>query len=64
MAMVIRLQPGGSSMVEATKLSMQEAKELAARLAEVGDPPGCCWCVGVEEEEEEDDEAPPDNASD
>jgi hypothetical protein len=63
MAMVIRLQPGGSSMVEATKLSMQEAKELAARLAEVGDPPGCCWCVGVEEEEEE-GEAHRDNASD
>ena len=60
MAMVIRLQPGGSSMVEATKLSMHEAKELAARLAEVGDPPGCCWCVGVEEE----DEAHRDNASD
>ena len=62
MAMVIRLQTGGSSLVEATRLSMQEAKELAACLAEVGDPPGCCWCVGVEEEEE--DKAHRDNASD
>ena len=52
MAMVIRLQPGGSSMVEVTKLSLQEAKELATRFAEMGDPPGCCWCVGVEDEDE------------
>ena len=53
MAMVIRFDPGGSSIVEAAKLSMQEAKELAARLAEVGDPPGCSWCVGVEDEDED-----------
>ena len=31
---------------------MEEAKELAARLAEAGNPPGCSWCVGLEEEED------------
>jgi hypothetical protein len=49
MAKVIRLEPGGYSVVEAAKLSMREAKELAARLVKAGDPPGCSWCVGLEE---------------
>jgi hypothetical protein len=53
MAMVIRLEPGGSSVVEKAGLSLERAKELAARLAEVGEPPGCCWCVGLEEEDDE-----------
>ncbi len=52
MAMVIRLEPGGSSVVERVGLSLECAKELAAGLAEVGEPPGCCWCVGLEEEQE------------
>ncbi len=53
MAKVIRLEPGGGFVVEAAKLSMQEAKELAARLAKAGDPPRCSWCVGLEEEDDE-----------
>jgi hypothetical protein len=55
MAKVIRLEPGGYSMVEAAKLSMREAKELAARLAKAGDPPGCSWCVGLEEDGEDEE---------
>ena len=57
MAMVIRLEPGGSSAVERAGLSIERAKELAAGLAEVGEPPGCCWCVGLEEEEDNEEEA-------
>jgi hypothetical protein len=54
MAKVLRLEPGGGFVVEAAKLSMQEAKEMAARLAkEAGDSPRCSWCVGLEDDEEE-----------
>ena len=52
MAYVIRLEPGGSSVIVAAKLSIEHAKEMAARLKEVGDPPGCCWCIGIWDEEE------------
>jgi len=55
MASVIRLNPGGSTTVEKTGLSLKQAKELAARLTEVGEPPGCAWCVGSDEEEAETD---------
>ena len=51
-AYVIRLEPGGSSVIVAAKLSIEHAKEMAARLKEVGDPPGCCWCIGIWDEEE------------
>jgi hypothetical protein len=54
-AKVIRLEPGGYSAVEEVGLSIEHAKGLAARLAEAGEPPGCCWCVGVEEEKDEND---------
>jgi hypothetical protein len=54
---VIRLEPGGSSAVEKVGLSLERAKELAACLAEAGEPPGCCWCVGLEEEEDDEEEA-------
>ncbi len=53
MAKVIRLDTGGSSAVEEVGLSIEHAQRLAARLAEVGEPPGCCWCVGLEEADEE-----------
>ena len=53
MAMVIRLDSSGSSIVEEAELSFERAKELAARLTEVGEPRGCSWCVGLDEEEEE-----------
>jgi hypothetical protein len=53
MAMVIRLDSSGSSIVEEAELSFERAKELAARLTEVGEPRGCCWCVELDEGEEE-----------
>jgi hypothetical protein len=39
-------------MVEKVGLTLEQAKELAARLRAEGEPPGCAWCVGLEEEEE------------
>lgn len=53
MAKVIRLDPGGSSSVEEVGLTIEHAQRLTARLAEVGEPPGCCWYVGLEEADEE-----------
>ncbi len=53
MASVIRLNPGGSTTFEKIGLSLEQAKELAARLWEVGEPSGCAWCVGLDEDEEE-----------
>jgi hypothetical protein len=51
MVKVIRLESGGGSVVEASKLSMEEAKDLAARLARGGYPPRCSWCVELEEDD-------------
>jgi len=59
MAKVLRLEPGGGYLVEAMGLAIEEAKELASRLAETGNPPGCSWCIGLEE-----DEAPPSSDAD
>ncbi len=53
MACVIRFNSGGSTTMEKDGLSLEAAKELAARLREAGEPPGCAWCVGLDEEEEE-----------
>ncbi len=58
MARVIRLDPGGSSTVEKIGLSLEQAKELAARLAEVREPPGCSWCVGLDDDEKETETIP------
>ncbi len=57
MAKVIRLDSGGYTVVEQSsiRLSIEQAKELAAQLAAVGEPPGCCWCVGLDEDEEQTD---------
>ncbi len=57
MAKVIRLDPGGYTVEQSSsiRLSIEQAKELAAHLAAVGEPPGCCWCVGLDEDEEETD---------
>ena len=52
MASVIRLDSGGSITVEKTGLNLEQAKELAAQLAKVGEPSGCAWCVGLDEEDE------------
>ena len=54
MASVVRLNPGGSNTVEKVGLTLEQAKELAARLRAEGEQPGCAWCVGLEEEEEAD----------
>ena len=53
MASVIRLNSGGSTTVERIGLTVEQAKELAARLREAGEPPGCAWGVGLDEEKEE-----------
>ncbi len=52
MAKVVRLGPGGEATVEESGLSVEQAKRLAARLAAVGEPPGYCWCVGLDEGEQ------------
>jgi hypothetical protein len=53
MVKVIRLEPGGGSVVEASKLSMQEAKDLATRLARAGYPLRCSWCIELEDNDKE-----------
>jgi len=53
MASVFRLDPGGGSTIEKIGLTLEQAKELAARLAEAGQPAGCAWCVGTDDEDEE-----------
>ena len=55
MASVIRINAGGSTTMEKIGLSLEQARELAARLREAGEPPGCAWCVGLDEEEEQAD---------
>ena len=52
MASVVRLNSGGSTVVEKVGLTLEQAKEVAARLRAEGEPRGCAWCVGLEEEEE------------
>jgi len=54
-ASVIRLNAGGSTTIEKIGLTVEQAKEFAARLRETGEPPGCAWCVGLDDEEEETD---------
>jgi hypothetical protein len=54
-ASVIRINAGGSTTMEKIGLSLEQARELAARLKEAGEPPGCAWCVGLDEKEEETD---------
>jgi hypothetical protein len=51
MAKVVRFGPGGETTVEESELSVEQAKGLAAHLAAVGEPPGYCWCVGLDAEE-------------
>ena len=53
MASVIRLNAGGCTTIEKIGLTVEQAKEFAARLREASEPPGCAWCVGLDEEEEE-----------
>ncbi len=50
MAKVIRLDHGGGAAVEESGLSLEQAKERAARLA-AGKLSGCSWCVGLDDED-------------
>ena len=53
MASVIRLLHGGGSTVEESHLTVEQAQSTARSLAAVGEPAGCCWCVGLWDEGEE-----------
>jgi hypothetical protein len=52
-ASVIRLNSDGSTAIEKMGLSVEQAKELATRLWEAGEPAGCASCVRLDENEEE-----------
>ena len=45
--------------MERMGLSLEQAKEVAARLKEAGEPPGCAWCIRLDEETEEEASDPP-----
>ncbi len=53
MAQVLRLCTGGGVVVEDSGLTIEQAQSLATHLTSVGEPAGCCWCVGVWEQAEE-----------
>jgi len=53
MAKVLRLCSGGGVVVEDTGLTIEQARSLAAHLKSVGEPAGCCWCVGLWDDEVE-----------
>jgi len=57
-ASVIRLNSDGSTAIEKMGLSVEQAKELATRLWEAGEPAGCAWCVRLDENEEETSDRP------
>jgi hypothetical protein len=56
MASVIRFSRGGESAVEESHFSIEQARSAARSLAAVGEPAGCCWCVGLWDDEEEEEE--------
>jgi hypothetical protein len=39
--------------VEESHLTIEQARRSAKNLAAVGEPAGCCWCVGLWDDEEE-----------
>jgi hypothetical protein len=53
MAKVLRLCSGGGVVVEGSGLTIVHARSLAIHLMSVGEPAGCCWCVGVWDDEAE-----------
>jgi hypothetical protein len=57
MPKVIRLDPGGGSVVEQSELSIEQAQSLARSLKAIGEPAGCCWCVGLWDHEDEEEVA-------
>ena len=56
MATVVRLDPGGGYVTEQSELSIEQAKSLARSLKAIGEPAGCCWCVGLWDDEAEEEE--------
>jgi len=56
MASLIRFSHGGGAAVEESHLSIEQAQSMARSLASVGEPAGCCWCVGLWDEEEKEEE--------
>ena len=62
MASVVRVSHGGGAAVEESNLTIDQARNMARSLTAVGEPVGCCWCVGLwddEQEEEATGESPP-----
>ena len=57
MASVIRVSHGGGAAVEESRLTIDQAQSMAKSRATVGEPAGCCWCVGLWDVEEEEGEA-------
>jgi hypothetical protein len=53
MAKVLRCCSGGGVLVEDSGLTIEQARSLATHLTRVGEPAGCCWCVGHWDDEEE-----------
>ncbi len=53
MASVIRVSGGGGAAVEESHLTIEQARSVASSLAAIGEPAGCCWCVGLWDDEEE-----------
>jgi hypothetical protein len=53
MAKVLRLCCGGGVVVEDSGLTIEQAQSLATHRTKVGEPAGCCWCVGVWDDEAE-----------
>ena len=56
MASLIRFSHGGGAAVEESHLSIEQAQSMARSLASVGEPAGCCWCVGLWDEEKKEEE--------
>ncbi len=59
MASVIRMSHGGGAAVEESYLTIEQARSVASSLATVGEPAGCCWCVGLWDVEGEGDASEP-----
>jgi hypothetical protein len=53
MAKVLRLCSGGGVVMEDSGLTIEQARSLATHLTNVGEPAGCCWCVGIWDDEAE-----------
>jgi len=57
MASVLRVSHGGGAAVEESHLTTEQAQSIARSLSAIGEPVGCCWCVGLWDAEEEEEVA-------